>query len=101
MVERVQLVVQRGCKRVVEADRLDAERGVGTRAIADDHLGDETLDERMAHVAIDGRHEVEPVRRQARREVRDVDDEPSPKPRASAYAAIISRYVVTSAPPIS
>ena len=71
-------------------------------AFADDDLGNETLDEGVAHATIDRGHEIQPVRRQAGSQVWDVDDTAAAKTaRAPAYAAIISRYVVTSAPPIS
>ena len=43
-------------------------------AIADDDLGHETLDEGVAHTAIDRGHEIQPVRRQAGSQVRHVDD---------------------------
>jgi DNA-binding CsgD family transcriptional regulator len=46
---------------------------VGTRGVTDDHLGHQTLDEGVAHAAIDRSNEIQPVRRQAGSQVRHVD----------------------------
>ena len=45
--------------------------------IFDDHLGHQTLDQRVTDSAIDRRDEIQPVRRQSRCQVRHVDDAPT------------------------
>ena len=101
MVELAGLVVECRRESVDEPRRLEAERGVSPRLIFDDHLGHETLDEGVADPAIHRGDEIQPVRREPGCQVWHVDDEAPSQSARQAYAEIISRYDVTSAPPTS
>ena len=77
MIEFERLVVERRRESVGQARRFDVECRVGPSPILNHDLGHKTLDERMADAAIHGSDEIQPVRRQSRRQVRHVDDAPT------------------------
>jgi hypothetical protein len=74
VIEFERLVIKGREQRIGKTHRLDTECRVGSPVVFDDDLGHETLDERVADAAIDRGDEIQPVRRQSRRQVRHIDD---------------------------
>src|SRR5581483_10640887 len=86
--------------RVRDADRMHTGEGRScVHGIAHDDLRREALDERMADGAVDRRHGIDPVRGEAGRQQRHVDDEAATEParlRVRLDHVAICRHLVAA-----